>query len=182
MLKPEFKELWARITHKTRYAVTIDSAKLVEAVLPELDTTTIRKPRVTISKAEVIASDRDTFEALTQSGARTAIDLAGRYPLPNLIEIMENLMENTTPPMRVTRRTLLDIYRRTSNRAAALDDPHEFVTVAVGIVKTRLADQLVDGIRYEKIGEQYEKSQFQAEIESWAEYIVPSTKLKGQGR
>ncbi len=28
MLKPEFKNMWARIKHKTRYAVTIDSAKL----------------------------------------------------------------------------------------------------------------------------------------------------------
>ena len=88
-LKPEFKQLWDRIKHKTRYSVTIDSDRLVEDVLPELNDTTIGKPRVSISKAEVIANDKDTFQALTQSGARTAIDLAGRYPLPNLVEIME---------------------------------------------------------------------------------------------
>ena len=28
-LKPEFKELWDRIRHKTRYAVTVDTEKLI---------------------------------------------------------------------------------------------------------------------------------------------------------
>lgn len=181
MLKPEFKQLWERIRHKTRYAVTVDPQELIEDALPDLEAAQIRKPRVAISKAEVIANDDDTFEALTQSGARTAIDLAGRYPLPNLVEIMENLMENTSPPMRVSRKTLLELYRRAKNRAAALDNPHEFATVTVGIVKNKLADQLVDGIRYEKIGEWYEMSQFQAEIETWADYIVPSTEANGAG-
>ena len=180
-LKPEFNELLERIKHKTRYAVTIDPAKLVDDVLPELDEAVIRTPRVTISKAEVIANDKDTFQALTQSGARTAIDLADRYPLPNLVEIMENLMENTSPPMRVSRKTLLDIYRQTSNRQAALDNPHDFASVAVGIIKSKLADQLVDGIKYEKIGEWYEMSQFEAEIETWADYIVPSRETSGTG-
>ena len=180
-LKPEFKELWDLIKHKTRYAVTIDSDRLIEDVLPELDCTALRKPRVSISKAEVIANDRDTFEALIQSGARTAIDLAGRYPLPNLVEIMENLMENTSPPMRVTRRTLLEIFRRAGNRAAALANPHEFARAAVGIVKNKLTDQLVQGICYEKIDEWYEMTLFESEIVTWADYVVPSTERNGVG-
>ena len=181
MLKPEFKEPWDRIRHKTRYAVTIDSHRLVEDVLPELDSVAIRKPRVSISEAEVIASDKDAFEALTQSGARTAIDLAGRYPLPSLVEIMENVMENTSPPMRMSRRTFLEIFRRTGNRAAALDNPHEFATVAVGIVKNKLAEQLVEGIRYENRDKGYEMTLFDSEIETWADYIVHSTKRNGAG-
>lgn len=181
ILKPEFKELWNHIKHKTRYAVTINSKRLVEDVLPELDEATIRKSRVSISKAEVIANDRDTFEALTQSGARTAIDLAGRYPLPNLVEIMENLMENTSPPMRVSRKTLLEIFRLTANRTAALDNPHEFAMTAVGIVKNKLADQLVEGIRYEKLDDWYEMTLFESEIETWTDFIVPSTESDGAG-
>lgn len=181
MLKPEFKGLWERIKHKTRYAVSIDSEKLVSDAVPELDRAEIRKPRVAISKAEIRADRGDIFEAITTSGARTAIDLAGRYPVPNIVAIMENLMENTSPPMRLSRRTLLEIYRRTEKRDAALDNPHEFATVAVGIVKNKLAEQLIDGIRYEPIGEWYEQTLFDTEIATWADHIVPSKEIEGVG-
>lgn len=183
LLKPEFKQLWDKIKHKTQYAVKVDTAKLLADVVPELDKAIIRKPRVTVTKAEMrAAAKEDLFEAIVQSGARTAIDLTGRYPLPNLVEIMEGLMENTSPPMRLSRRTLLDVFRRAANRQAALDNPHEFATVAVGIVKAKLADQLVDGIKYERIDEFYDQTLFKSEIENvWADYLVPSEASAGVG-
>lgn len=182
LLKPEFKELWERIKHKTRYAVSVDTEKLIADVVPLLDQANVRRPRVTIAKAEMRARpSQDVFEAIVQSGARSAIDLAGRYPLPNLIEMMESLMENTSPPMRLSRRTLLEIFRRTSKRAAALDNPHEFAVAATNIVKDKLSDQLVSGIKYEKDGTWYEMTQFDDQIESWKDCIVPSTKVAGVG-
>jgi type III restriction enzyme len=183
MLKPEFRELWERIRPKTRYAVNIDTEKLIDSVVPELDRATIRKPRITIAKAEMRAgATEDVFEAVVQSGARAAIDLAGRYPLPNLIEIMESLMENTSPPMRLSRKTLFSIYRRTKNQQAALDNPHEFAVAAVNIIKAKLADQLVDGIKYTKDGTWYEETLFKDDIENvWRDYLVPSKAINGVG-
>jgi type III restriction enzyme len=184
MLKPEFKEVWERIRPKTRYAVSINTEKLIESVVPELDAAVIRKPRITIAKAEVRAGPtEDIFEAIVQSGARTAIDLAGCYPLPNLIEIMESLMENTSPPMRLSRKTLVSIYRGTTkNQQAALDNPHEFAAAAVNIIKAKLADQLVDGIKYTKDGTWYEETLFKDEIENvWLDYLVPSATVDGVG-
>lgn len=176
ILKPEFKELWDRIKHKTRYAVRIDTEKLLREVVAELDEVEIRPPRVAITKAEVQVSAEGAFQAIQMSQAKTAVDLAGRYPLPNLVAIMADLMERTTPPARLTRRTLLEVFRRTNNKQAALDNPHEFATAAVRIIKAKLMDHLVDGIRYEKIDEWYEMAQLEldAEIESWEEYLVPA--------
>lgn len=183
MLKPEFKALWDKIKHKTQYAVQVDTAKLIAGVLPDLDKATIRKPRVAITKVGLrVQKGEDLFEPIVQSGAKTAIDLAGRYPLPNIVAIMENLMENTSPPMRLSRRTLLEIFRQTKIRDAALDNPHEFATIAVGIVKAKLADQLVDGIKYEKIDEWYDQTLFKEEIENvWRDYLVPSEEIGGAG-
>lgn len=176
LLKPEFKELWKRIKHKTRYVVKIDTEKLLADVIPAVDELEIRPPRVTVTKAQVQVGAEDMFQALQMSAAKTVVGLAGRYPLPNLIAIMENLMERTTPPIRLTRRTLLEVFRRTSHKQAALENPHEFALGAVRIIKEKLADHLVNGIRYEKNGEWYEMSQLEGDdvIESWMEYLVPA--------
>jgi type III restriction enzyme len=174
-LKPEFKELWERIKHKTRYAVKIDTERLLADVVPEIDEEKIKPPRVTITKAQVQVRTDGAFEALPMSIGKTALDLTGRYPLPNLIETMANLMEHTTPPMRLTRSTLLEIFKRIKDKKSATDNPQEFATVAVRILKKKLADHLVNGIQYEKVNEWYEMTQLETEIESWMDYLVPAT-------
>ncbi len=64
--------------------MTVDTDKLITAVIPELDKATIRKPRVAITKVGLrLQTGEDLFESIVQSGAKTAIDLAGRYPLPH---------------------------------------------------------------------------------------------------
>ena len=175
LLRPEFRKLWDRIRHRTRYAVTIDTEALVAAVLPALDAVTISSPRIVVTKglAQVSATE-DVLEAIQLSGARTAVDLAGRYPLPNLVEVMEGLMTATTPPMRLSRRTLLRIVKETMNTQAILDNPQAFAVAAVGIIKEKLSDQLVKGIKYEKDGTWYEMNQFVDVIPAYADRIVSS--------
>lgn len=182
LLKPEFKELWEKIKHKTRYSVQIDTAKLVAETVAELDEATISKPRITVSKANIrVDQAEDFFEPMVLSGAKTAIDLAGRYPLPNLLEVMESLMENTSPPMRLSRRTLLEVFQKTAKRGEATENPHEFAITAVNILKAKLADQMINGIKYEKDGTWYEQTQFAEEIQTWEDYLVPSEEIAGVG-
>lgn len=182
LLKPEFKELWEKIKYKTRYSVHINTAKLVEETVAELDQATIRKPRITVSKANMRVDDaEDFFEPIVLSGAKTAVDLVGRYPLPNLIEVMESLMKNTSPPMRLSRRTLLEVFQKTDKRDQATENPHEFAVTAVNILKAKLADQMVNGIKYEKDGTWYEQTQFAEEIQTWEDYLVPSEQTAGVG-
>jgi type III restriction enzyme len=177
-LRPEFKELWERIKHKTRYAVTIDSEKLIREVVAELSQVDVRPPRVTISKVSLAVREENAFYGLQMSAAKTVKSLAGRYPLPNLLEVMQDLLQFTSPPVRLTRKTLLEIIRRIPEHSQQemIENPHEFAVEAVRIVKSKLADQLVDGIRYEKIGQWYEMTQFEAEIESWESYLEPAEK------
>jgi type III restriction enzyme len=131
---------------------------------------------VAVMKATVQVGAENVFEALQMSGAKTIVSLAGRYPLPNVVEVMANLLAHTTPPVRLTRRTLLEIARRASPelQKAIVDSPNEFATVAVKIIKEKLADQLVDGIQYEKIAAWYEMTQFEAEIADWQDYLIPA--------
>jgi len=161
MLSNDFKNIWDRIKHKTRYAVQINTEKLLNDVVTDLDRAPIEKPRVSITRASVEISDDGIFEALQMSAAKTAIDLSGRYPLPNLVEVMENLLEHTSPPVRLTRNTLLEVFKRAKNKSSATDNPQAWASIAVKVLKEKLADHIVDGIQYEKINAHYEMSQFE---------------------
>ncbi|MCF7853190.1 MAG: DEAD/DEAH box helicase family protein [Candidatus Pacebacteria bacterium] len=175
MLKPAFKELWERIKHKTRYAVKIDTEKLIEDVLDVLDQTDIRAPEIAVSTARMQVDGRkDELRAIKIGEKRGAWPNSSTKAQTNIVELMNDLMQRTTPPMRLTRRTLLEIFRRTRNRNEAARNPHEFAATAVQIIKQKLTDQLIDGIQYERIHDWYRMEQFENEIESWEEYAVPA--------
>ncbi|MFA5010209.1 MAG: DEAD/DEAH box helicase family protein [Patescibacteria group bacterium] len=173
LLSDDFKNLWEKIKHKTRYSVKIDTDKLVGDVLAELDKAVISKPRVEIRKADVTVDKEEAFKALLKTGAKTLIDLSGKYPLPNLVELLLHQLEHTSPPVRLTRATLARIVRETKRKADAALNPQEFVRVATDILKDKLAESLIDGIEYEKMNAWYEMSQFE-DFESWREHLVPA--------
>lgn len=175
LLKPEFKTLWDKIKHRTRYAVAIDSEKLINNVVAEMGSIAVRRPRVVVQVAGVQAhKSEDLLEAILQSQAAVAIDLVGRYPLPNLVSIIENLMEATSPPMRIGRKTILSILKKAPNPKSMLDNPNEFASGLVTIIKNKLADQLVDGIQYEKDGTWYEQTLFDDFIDAFEANVVKS--------
>jgi len=114
-VRPEFQELWHRIKQKTRYAVTVDTERLLDEAVPEISKINIQPPRITITKADVEVGIEDAFGAKQMTPAKTIVSLAGRLPLPNLVDLMSDLMERTTPPARLTRRTLLEVFKRAGN-------------------------------------------------------------------
>ena len=173
LLKPEFKQLWERIKHKTRYAVHIDTPGLIASVLEELNRADIRPPHVEIRKAKV-ETEGEAFVAV-QVAERGTPYTPEAQPFPNLTDVLLTLLERTSPPVRLTRRTLLEIFKQASPQIqiAALKNPFEFATVAARIIKNKLADQLVNGIQYEKINQWYEMTQFE-DIPGWSDNLAPA--------
>ncbi len=172
-LSPEFEELWRRIKDKTRYLVKIDSPKLLEDVTAELDGESISAPAITVQKVRLDVAGDDALVPVVMTGAKTVLDLTGRYPLPNLVGVMEDLLIRTSsPPMRLSRATLLEVYRRTRQQAAAIANPSEFARAAVRIIKQKMVEQIVDGIRYDKTGEWYCMEMFEEEKDLFAKHVV----------
>jgi type III restriction enzyme len=138
---------------------------------------TIAPPRVVVTKARVEAvPGRDAFTALQVSGAKAVANLAGRFPLPNLVDKLLELLAHTPPPIRLTRRTLLEILRGVQNQQALLDNPEEFALQAAGRIRERLEEHLVVGIQYEKDGTWYEMELWEEEIETSADKFVDASK------
>jgi type III restriction enzyme len=87
---------------------------------------------------------------------------------------MADLMERTVPAVRLTRRTLLEVFRRAPNQRAALDDPHTFAALAVGLIREKLAGQVVQVSRPEPFQSGYEIMPWRGEVGSWRVYLVPA--------
>lgn len=173
MLTPEFKGLWERIKHKTRYKVDIDTEKLIGEVVEALDGTDIQSPEITIGRGRMVVDEENAFEVQHTGEGSFAYRLSGQA---NVLKSIEHRLAHTTPAMKLTRRTLWEILKRTKNQQAALDNPPEFSKVVVEHIRKKIMHQLIDGIKYEKIGEIYEMRQFDYELESWKDCMVSASR------
>ena len=169
----EFANLWDKIKLKTRYQVTVDSAKLVADVVGALDKAKIDPPRVVASKAEVTADAKEDRLDYQHFGQKIVATLAGRQVVPNVVQMIEDLIAHITPPIKLTRRTLTQIIAGTKNRQAALDNPQEFALQTARIVREKAIQQLVDGIQYFKDGTWYSMTEWVEEEETVSDRLIP---------
>jgi len=172
-LSSEFKELWEKIRRRTRYQVRIESARLVADVARELARVRVEAPRIRVTRAGVEAVGESLETRLT--GTRFADEIRPDA-LPNVVALIESLLEYATPPMRLSRRTLLGILKAADRADAMARNPHDFAAAAARIIREKLAGQLADGIRYERIDDWYAMDRFleEDEMDLFGQYIVPS--------
>lgn len=181
-LRPEFRELWSRISRRTRYSVRLDSARLLADAVAELDRAEIAAPALHVRRARVEAENTDAAErfAAVQVAERVRELEPHWAEAPNVVELMAAMLEHASPPVRLTRRTLAELFRRTRQQAAALRNPHGFATTAVRILRHQLAEQLVAGVRYEPLDEWYEMSRLELDVRIVADYLEPSRRPDGR--
>ena len=174
-LDADFKILWDKIKRKTRYSVEIDTARVIQEAGAKLSAVEIKRPRITEVKAEVRHSN-DNVEAVQISAKRDMGEITHNISLPNLVRRVAYLLEFQSPPVSLSRKTILAIIRESGRLEDGIKNPHEFATHAVSKIKETLAAHLVSGIQYERINEWYEMSLFEAEFQSWENYLVPAEK------
>jgi type III restriction enzyme len=142
-----FKALWDRIKHKTTYRVYFDNDKLISDCARALrDAPAISKTRLQIRKADLAIGKAGVTATETASGAPVTLDEAD-IGLP---DVLTDLQDKT----QLTRRSIVRILT-TSDR---LDDfkrnPQQFIELAAEAINRAKRMALVDGIKYQRIGEQ----------------------------
>lgn len=153
---PVFVQLWDRIKYQTRYRLTVDSARLIKDVVDSLDQEKVALPSIEVTKAD-LEFDGERLRPLIS--ARKAYAEVAEAPMPNFFEFVEQLMEQATPPLRVTRKTILEILKRTRQQDALRANPLGFAMALVQLLKIHLLHQVVRGIAYERTGSWYEATQ-----------------------
>jgi type III restriction enzyme len=142
----EFKALWDRIKHKTTYRVEFDNEKLVEDCTRALrDAPAIPKTRLQWRKAD-IAIGKAGVEAKERTGAQTVVLDESDIELPDLLTQLQDRTQ-------LTRRTIC----RVLTGSRRLDDfkrnPQAFIEMAAEAINRRKRLAIVDGIKYERLGD-----------------------------
>ena len=161
---PEFKALWDRIKHKTTYRVKFDNEKLVESCIRALqDAPPIAKTRLQWRKAE-IAIGKAGVEATEREGAATVVLDESDIELPDLLT---DLQDRT----QLTRRTI----QRVLVGSGRLDDfkrnPQQFIELAAEAINRRKRLAVVDGIKYQRLGDEHYYAQELFEQEELTGYL-----------
>ena len=157
-LREEFKELWERIKHRTRYRVHFDTAQLIARALVRIEMIEpIRAPRVSTTVVAVDISDAGVA-ADRQISARVQ-DVEPVNALPDILDFLQKETE-------LTRHTLAEILKRSGRLSEFRINPQAFMAVVAKEISRALHDLMLEGIRYDKVaGQSWEMSRIEREAE-----------------
>ena len=161
---PEFKELWKRIKYKTTYRVAFDNENLLEkCALALRQAPPIPKTRLQWRKADV-AIGKSGVEATETVGAATVVLDEVDIELP---DVLTELQDRT----QLTRRSI----RRILSGSRRLDDfkrnPQQFIEIAGRAIDRCKRQALVDGIKYQRLGDEHYYAQELFETEELTGYL-----------
>ena len=164
-LSEDFKALWDRIKHKTTYRVQFDNHKLIRDCTAALTRDLhIARARLQWRKAE-IGIGKAGVEAREKEGAYTVTLDEANIELPDLLT---DLQDRT----QLTRRTLVKILIECERLDDFKRNPQQFIEQAAEIINRCKRMALVDGIRYQRLGDDAVWAQELFETEELTGYLT----------
>ena len=145
---PEFKALWDRIKHKTTYRVEFDNETLIAQCIQALDDAPpIPRPRLQWRKAD-IAIGQGGVEATEREGAATVVLDEADVELP---DVLTELQDRT----QLTRRSIHRILSESGRLADFKRNPQQFIDLAAQAINRCKRLALVNGVKYQRLGDEY---------------------------
>ena len=148
-LSDDFKALWEQIKYKTTYRVEFDEAKLIEECVKHI------KNDLTVGKIKYLYSK--ATNKITKAGVEIVKDSIKNDPLNseiidfNLPDIITYIQNETN----LTRRVIVDILIKSKKLQGFKNNPQKFIDGAIKIIKKVMSMFVVDGIKYQKIGDEF---------------------------
>lgn len=160
----EFQALWERIKHKTTYRVHFDNDKLIKDCAEAIaGGPPIPKARVTIRKADLAIGQGGVLAKETSTSGPVTID-EGDIVLP---DVLTELQDRT----QLTRRSLVTILTDSDRLADFKRNPSAFIDLVAEIINRTKRLAIVDGIKYQRIGNNHYYAQELFEQEELKGYL-----------
>ncbi|MBI5634197.1 MAG: DEAD/DEAH box helicase family protein [Nitrospirae bacterium] len=163
---PKFLQIWEKIKFHTQYHVEYKTDELInlaaKAVRNMPDT---RKPTIKSTKKRVLITDAGVDGLLLSDSIDDDYEIG--FEIPDMLAYIQSKTE-------LTRHTILEILKKSERLHESLLNPQLFMDNAVTFIKSVLYGLMVDGIKYEKIGDKiYEMKLFEDnELEIYLDHFT----------
>ncbi len=162
-LSDEFRALWDRIKHHTTYRVEFNSAALIDQCATEIrDNLRVGKARF-VTRTARLDVNRGGVEAEAVQESASTYD-AQDFELPDVVGFLQN-------ETNLTRRSLVEILVRSERLEDFRKNPQKFIEQALEIIRRQMRLFIVDGIKYQKIGDEHFYAQELFEEEELSGYL-----------
>ena len=160
----EFKSLWERIKHKTTYRVQFDNEKLLDQCAKAFkDSPPISKTRLQWRKADLSIGKAGVEATETSVSAPITIEESD-IELP---DVLTDLQDKT----QLTRRSVSRILTESGRLDDFKRNPQQFIEYASEAINRAKRLAIVDGIKYQRIGDEHYYAQELFEQEELAGYL-----------
>lgn len=164
LLSPEFKALWDRIKHKTTYRVQFDNEKLIERCIEALDNAPpVSKTRLQWKKAGMAIGKAGVDASLLSVSEPIALYEAD-IELPDVLTEMQDRTQ-------LTRKTIARILTESTRLNDFKRNPQQFLELASDAINRCKRLALVDGIKYQRLGDEHYYAQEMFESEELSGYL-----------
>ena len=163
-VSPEFKALWDRIKHKTTYRVQFDNVQLIKKCIDALDVMPpVAKTRLLWKKAEMSITKAGVDASEVSVSSPVAIDENG-IELP---DVLTELQDRT----QLTRKTIAHILTESTRLQDFKRNPQQFIELTADAINRCKRLALVDGIKYQRLGDDDYYAQELFETEELTGYL-----------
>lgn len=160
----EFQALWDRIKHKTTYRVHFDNAKLIEDCTKAISNAPpISKAKAIVRKADLAIGQGGVIATETATSGPVTIE-EGDIALP---DVLTDLQDRT----QLTRRSLVTILTGSDRLGDFKRNPQAFIELAAETINRTKRLALVDGIKYQRVGNDHFYAQELFEQEELTGYL-----------
>lgn len=171
---PKFLQIWEKIRFKTKYSVDYDTNKLIilaANAVSKMDET--KKPTIRSIKKKVLITDKGVEGLLLSDSAND--EFGNSFDIPDMLSYIQGKTE-------LTRSTILEILKKSKRLPELMLNPQLFMDNAVVKIREELHQLMIDGIKYEKIGDSlygmalFDDSDFEIYIDEFTHVVADSSK------
>lgn len=161
---PEFQALWDRIKYQTTYRIHFDNLKLIKACSKAISNAPpITKVKAIIRKADLAIGQGGVLATETLTSGPVAVE-EGDIVLPDVLTELQDCTQ-------MTRRSLVTILIDSGRLGDFKRNPQAFIELAAETINRTKRLALVDGIKYQRIGDDHFYAQELFEREELTGYL-----------